>query len=138
MRIAPALLVSALVFVSLPLLLSPSPAPQAPQQAAPPVQPEADGNLLLKDYAPRTKLEVHRTVVERARFPVIDIHFHMDAGADPREVAQTMNTLNLQTVVNLGMGANRGEVLQSYVTKWVKPYPGRFAVMANLDAALVN
>jgi hypothetical protein len=49
-----------------------------------------------------------------------------------------MNSLNLQTVVNLGMGANRGEVLKSYAAKWVKPCPRRFAVMANLDGNAVN
>ena len=138
-RIAHTLLASALVLVAAPRVLTPSTDRKpAPQQTPSPEKPEADGNLLLRDYAPRTKLEVKRTLIERAKFPVIDVHFHMDPDANPLEVVQTMNALNLQTVVNLGMGANRGDVLKGYVAKWVKPYPNRFAMMANLDASMVN
>jgi hypothetical protein len=53
-------------------------------------QPEAGGNLLLRDYKPRTALVVKQTTIRRAKFPVIDVHFHMDYKADPAKVVQTM------------------------------------------------
>ncbi len=58
----------------LPFLLS--------AQKAPP-QSEASGALLLRDYTPKTRLEVKQTKIVRAKFPVIDVHLHMNPDADP-------------------------------------------------------
>jgi len=38
------------------------------------VQPEAGGNLLLRDYKPRTALVVKQTTIQHAKYPVIDVH----------------------------------------------------------------
>jgi predicted TIM-barrel fold metal-dependent hydrolase len=99
---------------------------------------ESNGELLLRDFHPKTRLEVKQTQIVHAKFPVIDVHFHMDPANDPAKVAQTMNQLNLQVVVNLGNHDMWGEALRSYVAKWVKPYPSRFAVMANIDPKMIN
>jgi predicted TIM-barrel fold metal-dependent hydrolase len=101
-------------------------------------QTEAGADVLLKDYAPRSKLVVKSTRIEHARFPVIDVHLHLDPGGDPQETALTMSRLNLQTIVCLGTGDMRGEAVKKFVEKWVKPSPGRFGVMANLDGRAVN
>lgn len=106
----------------------------APAQVA----AEKEGDLLLRDFSPKTRLEVKQTPVLRARFPVIDVHFHLTGAAEPIQVAVTMDKLNLQTVVNLGDGKLFGERLKQYYAKWVKPFPTRFAVMANLDASTIN
>ncbi len=76
-------------------------------------QPEAGGNLLLRDYKPRTALVVKQTTIRHAKFPVIDVHFHMNDKADPAKVVQTMDELNLQMVVSLGTGDQYGETLRS-------------------------
>lgn len=115
--------------IGLPLLL-------AAQQQAP--KSEADGALLLRDFTPRTRLQVKRTPITRAKYPVIDIHFHMDPEADPVKAAAAMDQVNLQMVVSLGNRAMYGETLKQYVRKWVKPHPARFAVMANINEAIVN
>lgn len=99
---------------------------------------EKSGELLLRDFSPRTRLEVKQTPVSRARFPVIDVHFHLTGEADPLKVAVTMDKLNLQMVINLGDGKLFGDALKQYAAKWVKPFPTRFAVMANLDATTIN
>ena len=106
-------------------------------QKAPP-QSEASGALLLRDYTPRTRLEVKQTQIVRAKFPVIDVHLHMNPDADPAGVAEVMDGINLQMVVNLGMKDMWGDKLRQYVGKWVKPRPGRFAVMANLNDKQIN
>ena len=91
------------------------------------VQPEAGGNLLLRDYKPGTALVVKQTRIQHAKYPVIDVHFHMDYKADPAKVVQTMDEVNLQMVVSLGTGDQFGDTLKSYVDKWVTPYSSRFA-----------
>lgn len=106
--------------------------------AQPPPQSEASGALLLRDYTPRTRLEVKRTPVVRAKFPVIDVHFHMNPAADPAEVSEVMDGLNLQMVVNLGLNDMWGDTLRQYMDKWVRPRPARFAAMANLNGKQVN
>ncbi len=112
------------VCLSLPLLAQP--------------ESEAGGKLLLRDYTPKTRLVVKQTLMTHAKFPVIDVHFHMDSGADPAKVALTMNELNLQTVVSLGRGDMFGEKLTDYMRKWVTPFGSRFAVMANLNEKQIN
>jgi predicted TIM-barrel fold metal-dependent hydrolase len=110
----------------------------AGQTAMPQTVAERSGELLLRDFHPKTRLDVKQTQVLHAKFPVIDVHFHMDPSGDPRKIAETMDKLNLQMVVNLGNHDMFGNALQHYVTKWVKPYPTRFAVMANIDPATIN
>jgi predicted TIM-barrel fold metal-dependent hydrolase len=130
-----------LCVVVLSAVFFPVPALAQAKDGAPKAGAEKSGagaDLLLRDFAPRTHLDVKRTPIERARFPVIDVHFHMDGNADPLEVARIMDGLNLQTVVNLGMKDMWGETLKSYAEKWVKRFPGRFAVMANLDEKQIN
>jgi uncharacterized protein len=102
------------------------------------VQPEAGGNLLLRDYKPGTALVVKQTRIQHAKYPVIDVHFHMDYKADPAKVVQTMDEVNLQMVVSLGTGDQFGDTLKSYVDKWVTPYSSRFATMANLNETQIN
>jgi uncharacterized protein len=101
---------------------------------------EAGGgaDLLLKDYAPRSKLVVKSTPIEHARFPVIDMHLHLDPEADPLEATQIMSRLNVQAVVGVGRGEMRGEAVKKFVDKWVKPFPVRFGAMANIDGESVN
>lgn len=83
MRITDTPTASAPVLLSAPLCSSLSAKPAAAPQERVPTKAEADGNLLLKNYAPRTKLEVKRTRIESAKCPGIDVHFHMDSDAMP-------------------------------------------------------
>lgn len=99
--------------------------------------------LLLKDYDPKPMLHgaTHETL--RAKFPVIDIHNHVnDAGGvhgeeiPPAEVVRRMDRANVQTIVILtGMW---GAKLQGLIDKMVKPYPGRFMVFMQLDWSKID
>jgi len=99
--------------------------------------------LLLKDYDPKSMLHaaVHET--PRAKFPVIDVHNHVDDlygahGADipPAEVVRRMDSANVQKIVILtGMW---GEKLQALIDKMVKPYPDRFIVFAQIDWSKID
>jgi uncharacterized protein len=81
--------------------------------------------------------------VPRARFPVIDVHNHVNdattnhgAQVPPADVVRVMDQANVNQVVILtGMW---GDKLQSVIDKMVKPYPDRFPVFTQFDWSKVN
>lgn len=99
--------------------------------------------LLLKDFDPKPMMHAAVHEVPRAKFPVIDVHNHVnDAGGihgdeiPPAEVIRRMDAANVKTIVILtGMW---GEKLQGVMDKMVKPYPGRFMVFAQMDWSKID
>jgi predicted TIM-barrel fold metal-dependent hydrolase len=94
--------------------------------------------LLLRDFKPQSMLHVPVHNIQRARFPVIDVHNHVnDARSSPREhippadVVAIMDHCSIKTIVILT--GKWGESLQKVVDEMVKPYPGRFMVFTQLD-----
>jgi predicted TIM-barrel fold metal-dependent hydrolase len=114
------------------------PAAAGVQSAAAAAQPSPP--LALQDFQPRSMLHVAETKVERARFPVIDIHTHLgwrakstggvSVGeemrflATPQELLAVMDRRNVQTMVNLTGGVGAG--LQASMQRYEKAAPGRF------------
>ena len=99
--------------------------------------------LLLKDFDPKPMLHTQTHEVPRAKFPVIDIHNHVnDAGGvhgeeiPPAEVIRRMDRANVQTIVILtGMW---GDKLQGVIDHMVKPYSGRFMVFTQMDWSKID
>ena len=98
--------------------------------------------LLLRDFHPKSMM--HATVhnVDRARFPVIDVHNHINDAAridehmPPEKIVQVMDAVNVRTVVILtGMW---GDKLQQVLDEMVKPYPGRFMVFTQVDWSKID
>jgi len=99
--------------------------------------------LLLKDFA--TKPMLHGAVheVPRAKFPVIDVHNHVnDPGGihgdfiPPAQVIRRMDAANVQKIVILtGMW---GDKLQGLLDKMVKPYPDRFMAFTQIDWSKID
>ncbi len=93
--------------------------------------------LLLKDYHPKSMLHLKETPVSRAKFPVIDMHQHVNDAAGigdrvpPRELVARMDQLNIQTMVILT--GQWGDALQKVMDEMTKPYPGRFIVFTQMD-----
>jgi predicted TIM-barrel fold metal-dependent hydrolase len=109
-------------------------------------QPAADADgkktILLKDFQPEPALHAAAHEVQRAKFPVIDVHTHTNDAVgigdrvDPREMIARMDRLNIKTIVILtGMW---GEKLQAVIDEMVKPYPGRFMVFTQFDWSKIN
>jgi len=99
---------------------------------------QAAGQLLLRDFKPESMMRVTETKVDRARFPVIDVHNHAnDARTLTRphpsaaELVARMDRCNIQRVVILTGGW--GESLQRVLDTMVTPYPDRFTVFCQLD-----
>jgi uncharacterized protein len=118
------------------LLLASRPA-TAPAEDAP-----RPPTLLLRDFHPRSMLHARSTAVERARFPVVDVHNHVNdaRGANehrpPGEVLRIMDATNVRTAVIL-TGA-WGEKLQRVIDEMVKPHPGRFSVFTQIDWSRID
>jgi len=98
--------------------------------------------LLLKDYYPKSMLHVKETPVLRAKFPVIDMHQHVNdvrglgERVPPKELVARMDALNIKTMVILTGGW--GEPLQRVVDEMVKPFPGRFVVFTQPDWSKID
>src|SRR6266704_5606461 len=68
---------------------------------------EARPRLLLRDFDPQSMLHARVTTVEHARFPVIDVHNHVndarsaDEHIPPAKVIEIMDATNVRTAVIL-------------------------------------
>ncbi|MGD0793535.1 MAG: amidohydrolase family protein [Terriglobales bacterium] len=93
--------------------------------------------ILLKDFQPEPALHAAVHEIQRAKFPVIDVHTHTNDAVgigdrvDPKEMIARMDRLNIKTIVILtGMW---GDKLQTIIDTMVKSYPGRFVVFTQFD-----
>jgi predicted TIM-barrel fold metal-dependent hydrolase len=96
--------------------------------------------ITLPEYEPKSMLQVHETQVDRARFPLIDIHTHISVAAKaengvelvperqylgaPQELLAVMDRKNIRAMVNLTGGYEKG--LAETVAKYDSAFPGRF------------
>jgi uncharacterized protein len=88
--------------------------------------------LLLKDYRPRSIFKVPETRVERARFPVIDVHSHAYAKteAEVDRWVRTMDEVGIErTVVLTGAIGKRFDELVALYGR----YPDRFDLWCGID-----
>lgn len=90
--------------------------------------------LDINDFQPRSMLTVDEHIIEKPRFPVIDIHTHLTFAREgnpavnfptpPAELLQVMDRRNIRMLVNLTGGA--GEAVKPFVDALDRAYPGRF------------
>ena len=96
--------------------------------------------LDISEYAPKSMLRVHETMIARSRFPVIDIHTHIswskhcekgvclaaarDYPSPPLELLAVMDRKNIRAMVNLTGGFDKG--VADAVNKYDRAVPGRF------------
>ncbi len=112
-------------------------AQQTPIGYKPAADADSKKTILLKDFHPQTALHTTAHKIPRAKFAVIDVHTHTNDArgigdrVDPKEMVARMDRLNVKTVVILTGGW--GDDLQKIVDTMVKPYPGRFMVMTQID-----
>ncbi len=117
-------------------------AQQTPIGYKPAADADSKKTILLKDFHPQTALHAAAHDVQRAKFPVIDVHTHTNDArgigdrVDPKEMVERMDRLNVKTVVILTGGW--GDDLQKIVDTMVKPYPGRFMVMTQIDWSKID
>ncbi|MFQ5930114.1 MAG: amidohydrolase family protein [Acidobacteriota bacterium] len=90
-------------------------------------------SILVKDYMPNSSLVVPETHIPKARFPVIDVHAHVEAET-PEEVDDWVRTMDEVGVeVTLILTGATGERFDRLVDLYLKSYPGRFQLYCGLD-----
>ncbi len=90
-------------------------------------------DLTFEEYNPKSTLVVPGKVINKAKFPFIDIHGHQYRmpTQDLTPVIAAMDTLNMSIMVNLS--GRSGEKLQQSVKNIADHYPNRFVVFANVS-----
>ncbi|SDB31962.1 Predicted metal-dependent hydrolase, TIM-barrel fold [Flavobacteriaceae bacterium MAR_2010_188] len=90
-------------------------------------------DVTFEEYNPTSSLVVPGQVINKAKFPFIDVHGHqrgMDT-QDLTDVVAAMDTLNMKLMVNLSGGS--GDKIVKAVENISKNYSGRFVVFCNVD-----
>jgi predicted TIM-barrel fold metal-dependent hydrolase len=86
-------------------------------------------DILLSDFDPRPELEPHNPEVPRARYPAVDVHFHLgslDSAVTPERLIAAMDSVGIETIVNLDGFPPDFEKFR----EWYERYPGRFVGFA--------
>jgi predicted TIM-barrel fold metal-dependent hydrolase len=95
--------------------------------------------LQLEEFQPKSMLHVKQTVVEKAKFPVVDVHTHwsftrkavngieLNFSATAEELLEVMDRRNIRTMINLTGGS--GEAFKKSYEQYDLKYPGRFHTM---------
>jgi predicted TIM-barrel fold metal-dependent hydrolase len=99
------------------------------------VQPGPMDSILLKDYDPESSLVVAQTRVEKARYPVIDVHAHTSQSqvktvADVEAWVRTMDAVGVETTI-VFTGAIGPEFDRQ--AELFSRYPKRFQLWCSLD-----
>ncbi|MDP2996904.1 MAG: amidohydrolase family protein [Bryobacterales bacterium] len=99
------------------------------------VQPGPMDTVLLKDYAPESSVVVPVTRVDKARFPVIDVHAHTSqsqvrTAADVDAWVRTMDQVGVETTI-VFTGATGPEFDRQ--AELFSRYPKRFQLWCSLD-----
>ena len=93
---------------------------------------ESPEQILLKDYRPKSIYKIPITEVDKARYPVIDMHSHPYAKT-PEQIAEwvrTMDEVGIQKTVILSMSV--GNDFDTVYRQYAK-YPDRFEVWCGFD-----
>jgi len=76
-------------------------------------------------------LQVPRHPVERARFPVADVHCHWTAEVEPEALVADMDRLGIAYAVNLSGGW--GDSLDAMLERYKEFAPDRFEILVSVD-----
>ncbi len=95
--------------------------------------------LELEDFVPKSMLHVEEHIVERSKFPVVDVHTHwsfsakspdgsgLKFSATPEELLAVMDRRNIRTLINVTGGYDKG-FLESH-NQYDLAHPGRFITL---------
>ena len=102
---------------------------QAPGETAKPTSPET---ILLKDYRPKSIYKVPVTQIDKAKYPIIDMHSHPYAKT-PQEIDQWVRNMDevgveKTTILTMTTGKEFDEIQSKYAK-----YPDRFEMWCGLD-----
>ena len=94
------------------------------------VTAKAEVTLPLSEFQPQSTLVTAEHHIERARFPVIDYHNHLDA-LDPVDVLRIMDACGIERIVNITM--KTGDEAIRIIDKFRNVDAERFATIGWMD-----
>ncbi|HTZ60116.1 MAG TPA: amidohydrolase family protein [Acidobacteriaceae bacterium] len=94
------------------------------------VSAKAQVTLPLSEFQPKSTLVTAEHHIQKARFPVIDYHNHLDA-LEPSEVLRIMDACGIERVVNITM--KTGDEAIRMMQKFHSADAGRFATIGWMD-----
>jgi predicted TIM-barrel fold metal-dependent hydrolase len=94
------------------------------------VSATAEVDLRLSDFQPHSHLRTEAHLVERAKFPVIDYHNHLDS-MDPKDVLAVMDQCGVEHVVNITMQV--GQRAHDLMDRFHAAAPSRFSTIGWMD-----
>ncbi len=109
---------------------------QAGTQSSTDVDQVLPDQLLLKNYRPKWISKIPETVIEKAKFPVIDMHCHARA-RKPEDVDEWIRVMDKAGVEKTIVFSNSGERFNQ-TFKLYSRYPKRFDVWCGLDMSDVE
>ena len=94
-------------------------------------------DLLLKDYAPHSTLVTEEHIVEKPRFPAVDIHNHHRFWTKDRGVQSVGRLVEMMdycgiTAIN-DLDGGFGDDLKQSLATYEQAHPGRFVAFAHVD-----
>jgi len=94
-------------------------------------------DYVIGDYQPKSMLLVKNRKVLKAKYPVVDIHFHLASlnKTNAEELVKAMDQCGIDKIVNLD-GAP--EVFEKYQREFVEKYPNRFIMFVVLNLHKIN
>ena len=93
---------------------------------------ELPDKLALKDYRPQSIFKIPETRIQKAKYPVIDVHYHSFQGkAGPADRIKNMDEVGIQKTMILtgAVGPKFDEIYAEY-----GKYPDRFQVWCGVDS----
>jgi predicted TIM-barrel fold metal-dependent hydrolase len=94
------------------------------------VTARAEVDLRLSDFEPRSMLVTPVHEIERAKFPAIDYHNHVDA-QEPSEVLRVMDECGVERLVNITM--RTGDEALVMIDRFRSAAPDRFSTICWMD-----
>lgn len=102
-------------------------------------------DLLVREFKPKSLLNLEDNTPQQARFPVIDAHTHLFGDVPPSELVGAMDESGVRVFLNVtgnvrlpydesGYTIERRD-LEVYLDTYCRPHPGRFAAFTMSDFA---
>lgn len=88
--------------------------------------------LLLKNYKPQSVFKIPQTHIQKAKYPVIDMHSH-DNSSSPQEIDEWVKVMDSAGIAKtIILSYTTGKSFDSIVAKYAA-YPGRFDIFCGFD-----
>ena len=105
-------------------------------------------DILLSDYEPRSTLIVGRKHITKAKYPVIDINFHLNSSfqtendkmvLEPENLVRSMDSVGIKIIVNTdGLWGNLERYTKLYPDRFINFYPSGFPAGVMSDERLAE